>query len=159
MLLREVAYARPESLAEALALLQADDGARALAGGQTLINVMKARAGSPDALIDLHRLEELQGIDLAADGTLTIGAMTTYRAIVDASGLDNFPVVQAATKQVGDPSVRNRGTIGGSLAHNDPAADLTAVMAAQGRAQSLEAARKAADEAEARERLRRFFKK
>ena len=70
MLLREVGYARPESLAEALELLAADDGARALAGGQTLINVMKARAGSPDALIDLSRIDELKGIDLAGDGTL-----------------------------------------------------------------------------------------
>ena len=60
MLLREVGYARPESLDEALELLRADDGARALAGGQTLINVMKARAGSPDALIDLGGIDELK---------------------------------------------------------------------------------------------------
>jgi len=77
MLLREVAYARPSSLAEAIQLLGKNDGARALAGGQTLINVMKARAGSPDALIDLSALDELRGIELGADGTLEIGAMTT----------------------------------------------------------------------------------
>ena len=97
MLLREVAYAKPSSLAEALALLQADDGARALAGGQTLINVMKARAGSPDALIDLHRLEELQGIDLAADGTLTIGAMTTYSELVASSEARARPILGEET--------------------------------------------------------------
>ena len=61
MLLREVGYAKPSSVAEALALLAANDGARALAGGQTLINVMKARAASPDALVDLRGLEELRG--------------------------------------------------------------------------------------------------
>ena len=83
MLLREVGYARPGSLAEALELLAADDGARALAGGQTLINVMKARAGSPDALVDLSRIDELKGIELGADGTLEIGAMTTYTEIME----------------------------------------------------------------------------
>ena len=62
MLLREVGYARPKTIEEALELLVADDGARALAGGQTLINVMKARAGSPDALVDLNGLDELKGI-------------------------------------------------------------------------------------------------
>jgi len=78
MLLREVAYARPASLAEALQRLAADDGARALAGGQTLINVMKARAGSPDTLVDLSDLDDLKGIELGSDGTLEIGATTTY---------------------------------------------------------------------------------
>ena len=65
-------------VAEALELLAANEGARALAGGQTLVNVIKARAASPDALVDLNGLEELKGVELAADGTLTIGAMTTY---------------------------------------------------------------------------------
>src|SRR5215217_5846445 len=85
MLLREVGYARPSSLDEALSLLAATDGARALAGGQTLVNVMKARAASPDALIDLNGLGELKGIDLAADGTLRIGAMTTYTEIAESA--------------------------------------------------------------------------
>ena len=67
MLLREVEYARPASVQEAVRLLTEHDGARALAGGQTLINVMKARAASPDALVDLNGLDELRGIDLAAD--------------------------------------------------------------------------------------------
>ena len=68
MLLREVEYAKPGSVGEALELLAANDGARALAGGQTLINVMKARAASPDMLVDLNGLEELRGIELAGDG-------------------------------------------------------------------------------------------
>jgi aerobic carbon-monoxide dehydrogenase medium subunit len=80
MLLREVEYAKPGSVAEALELLGANDGARALAGGQTIVNVMKARAASPDMLIDLNGLDDLKGIELAGDGTLTIGAMTTARS-------------------------------------------------------------------------------
>jgi carbon-monoxide dehydrogenase medium subunit len=132
MLLREVAYARPESLAEALALLQADDGARALAGGQTLINVMKARAGSPDALIDLHRLEELQGIDLAADGTLTIGAMTTYSELVASSEARARPILGEVCAQIADVQVRNRGTIGGNVCTNDPTNHLPPLLAALG---------------------------
>ena len=86
MLLREVEYAKPGSVAEALELLAANDGARALAGGQTLINVMKARAASPDMLVDLNGLEELRGIELAGDGTLTIGAMTTYSELMALGG-------------------------------------------------------------------------
>src|SRR5919202_2344963 len=82
MLLREVAYARPASVEEALRLLSENPGARALAGGQTLTNVMKARAASPDALVDLNALDDLRGIDLGADGTLTICAMVTYAEIV-----------------------------------------------------------------------------
>ena len=70
MLLREVEYARPASVEEALRLLGSHEGARALAGGQTLINVMKARAASPDVLVDLADIGELRGIELASDGTL-----------------------------------------------------------------------------------------
>src|SRR3954452_24970078 len=100
MLLREVAYAKPSSLAEALQLLSADDGARALAGGQTLINVMKARAGSPDALIDLAGLQELKGIELGADGTLEIGAMTTYTELVESSEARARPILADVCAQI-----------------------------------------------------------
>ena len=120
MLLREVGYARPESLAAALDLLAADDGARALAGGQTLVNVMKARAGSPDALIDLGRIDELKGIELASDGTLTIGAMTTYTEIVESSEARARPILGEVCAQIADVQVRNRGTIGGNICTNDP---------------------------------------
>src|SRR5207245_9621772 len=82
MLLREVGYARPATVEQALAILREHDGARALAGGQTLINVMKARAASPDVLVDLNGLDDLKGIELAGDGTLTIGAMATYTDIL-----------------------------------------------------------------------------
>src|SRR5689334_3055418 len=85
MLLREVAYARPSTVAEALEILAADDGARALAGGQTLINVMKARAGSPDTLVDLNGLDELKGLERGGGGTLESGDMTTYSENIAAS--------------------------------------------------------------------------
>jgi carbon-monoxide dehydrogenase medium subunit len=130
MLLREVGYARPESLVEALALLAEDDGARALAGGQTLINVMKARAGSPDALIDLSRIDELKGIDLDADGTLRIGAMTTYTEIVESSEARARPILGDVCSQIADVQVRNRGTIGGNICTNDPTNHLPPLLVA-----------------------------
>src|SRR5579885_2732172 len=132
MLLREVAYARPSSLAEALELLAADDGARALAGGQTLINVMKARAGSPDALIDLSALGELKGIELGADGTLEIGAMTTYTELMRSSEARARPILGEVCAQIADVQVRNRGTIGGNVCTNDPTNHLPPLLAALG---------------------------
>jgi carbon-monoxide dehydrogenase medium subunit len=132
MLLREVAYARPKSLAEALELLAADDGARALAGGQTLINVMKARAGSPDALIDLSRLAELKGIELGADGTLEIGAMTTYTELMGSSEARARPIIGEVCAQIADVQVRNRGTIGGNVCTSDPTNHLPPLLAALG---------------------------
>ena len=132
MLLREVAYARPASLAEAVGLLAANDGARALAGGQTLVNVMKARAGSPDALIDLSRITELKGIDLAADGTLEIGAMTTYTELAESSEARARPILGEVCGQIADVQVRNRGTIGGNICTNDPTNHLPPLLAALG---------------------------
>jgi carbon-monoxide dehydrogenase medium subunit len=132
MLLREVGYARPGSLAEAIELLAADDGARALAGGQTLINVMKARAGSPDSLIDLAAIEELKGIELGADGTLEIGAMATYTELVESSEARARPIIGDVCAQIADVQVRNRGTIGGNLCTSDPTNHLPPLMAALG---------------------------
>src|SRR2546430_11640216 len=132
MLLREVAYARPSSLAEAIRLLHENDGARALAGGQTLINVMKARAGSPDALIDLDGLDELKGIELGSDGTLEIGAMTTYSEIVASSEARARPILGEVCAQIADVQVRNRGTIGGNVCTNDPTNHLPPLLAAVG---------------------------
>src|SRR4051812_19968125 len=132
MLLREVGYARPKSVDEALGLLVADDGARALAGGQTLINVMKARAGSPDALVDLNAIEELKGIELGADGTLEIGAMTTYTEIMASSEARARPILGEVCAQIADVQVRNRGTIGGNVCTNDPTNHLPPLLAAIG---------------------------
>ena len=113
-------------------MLRADDGARALAGGQTLINVMKARAGSPDALIDLSGIAELKGIELAADGTLEIGAMTTYTEIVESSEARARPILGQVCSQIADVQVRNRGTIGGNLCTSDPTNHLPPLIAALG---------------------------
>ncbi len=132
MLLREVEYAKPASVAEALGLLAANDGARALAGGQTLVNVMKARAASPDALVDLNGLDELKGVELAADGTLTIGAMTTYTELMASAEAKARPILGEVCAQIADVQVRNRGTIGGNVCSNDPTNHLPPLMAAVG---------------------------
>ncbi len=132
MLLREVEYVKPKTVAEALTALAADDGARALAGGQTLINVMKARAASPDALVDLNGLEELKGIELGADGTLSIGPMTTYTELIESAEARARPVLGEVCAQIADVQVRNRGTIGGNLCSNDPTNHLPPLMAAIG---------------------------
>jgi carbon-monoxide dehydrogenase medium subunit len=128
VLLREVEYAKPSSVAQALAMLASNDGARALAGGQTLINVMKARAASPDALVDLSALEELRGIELAGDGTLSIGPMSTYTDIVNSAEAKARPILGEVCGQIADVQVRNRGTIGGNLCSNDPTNHLPPLM-------------------------------
>ena len=132
MLLREVEYAKPSSVTEALELLAANDGARALAGGQTLINVMKARAASPDMLVDLNGLAELRGIELAADGTLTIGAMTTYSELMNSAEAKARPILGEVCATIADVQVRNRGTIGGNVCSNDPTNHLPPLMVAVG---------------------------
>jgi carbon-monoxide dehydrogenase medium subunit len=132
MLLREVEYARPASLQEAVRVLAEHDGARALAGGQTLINVMKARAASPDVLVDLTDLGELKGIDLGTDGTVTIGAMATYSEIMASAEARARPILGEVCAQIADVQVRNRGTIGGNVCSNDPTNHLPPLMVALG---------------------------
>jgi carbon-monoxide dehydrogenase medium subunit len=132
MLLREVEYARPASVQEALRLLAENDGARALAGGQTLINVMKARAASPDVLVDLNRLEELKGIDLDSDGTVSIGAMVTYSELMSSAEARARPILGEVCAQIADVQVRNRGTVGGNVCSNDPTNHLPPLMVALG---------------------------
>src|SRR5438067_9619332 len=132
MLLREVEYAKPGSVAEALELLASNDGARALAGGQTLINVMKTRAASPDMLVDLNGLEELRGIELAGDGTLTIGAMATYSELMASAEAKARPILGEVCATIADVQVRNRGTIGGNVCSNDPTNHLPPLMVAVG---------------------------
>src|ERR671919_1136984 len=130
MLLREVEYARPSTVDEAVALLGGHDGARALAGGQTLVNVMKQRAASPDVLVDLNELQELRRITIAGD-TLELGAMATYTALVESSEVDvSRPVIAEVTATIGDVQVRNRGTIGGNVCSNDPTNHLPPLFAA-----------------------------
>src|ERR671933_988350 len=140
MLLREVAYARPASVEEALRLLTDHPGARALAGGQTLTNVMKARAASPDGLVDLNGIDELRGLDLAADGTLTIGAMTTYTEILSSAEARARPILGEVCATIADVQVRNRGTIGGNVCSNDPTNHLPPLMVALGARMVIRAA-------------------
>ena len=124
-------YSAPTTVDEALALLaQHGEGAKLLAGGHSLLPLMKLRLAQPTHLVDLRRLPSLSGIRRAAD-TLVIGAMTTHAEIADSADvLHAAPALVDAAGHIGDPQVRNRGTIGGSLAHADPGADLPAVMLA-----------------------------
>src|SRR5919199_3472818 len=130
MLLREVEYARATSVQEAVRLLSEHDGARALAGGQTLINVMKARAASPDVLVDLNGLGELKGVELGADGTLDVGAMTTYTEVLESAEARARPILADVCAQIADVQVRNRGTVGGNVCSNDPTNHLPPLMVA-----------------------------
>ena len=122
-------YHRPESVQEATALLAADPDAKLLAGGHSLLPAMKLRLASPSALVDLGGVDGLIGIDAA--GQITIGAMTTYAMLRDSRELQRaLPLLAEAADNVGDPAVQARGTIGGALAHSDPAADFTAIFLA-----------------------------
>jgi aerobic carbon-monoxide dehydrogenase medium subunit len=132
MLLREVEYARPASVEEAVRLLAPHEGARALAGGQTLVNVMKARAASPDVLVDLNRVDDLRAIRVSGD-TLELGAMATYTQIMDSSEVEvSRPILAEVAAQIADVQVRNRGTIGGNVCSNDPTNHLPPLMVAVG---------------------------
>ena len=120
MLLREVSYARPGTVEEAIALLAEHDGARALAGGQTLLNVMKQRAASPDVLVDLGRLDELRTISVSG-ASLEIGAMTSLTSLIRSSEVEvTRPILAEVAATVADVQVRNRGTLGGNICVNDP---------------------------------------
>jgi aerobic carbon-monoxide dehydrogenase medium subunit len=132
MLLSEVGYARPATLEQALGLLGEHIGARALAGGQTLINVMKARAASPDVLVDLNDIAELKGIELGSDGTLSIGPMTTYTELIASPEARARPILGEVCAQIADVQVRNRGTIGGNVCSSDPTNHLPPLMVSVG---------------------------
>lgn len=125
-------YHRADSVADATARLAAGDDAKLLAGGQTLLAAMKLRLASPSDLIDLGGLSELQGI--CKDGnTLVIGAMTRHAEVADnAEAQSLLPALAQLAGGIGDRMVRNMGTLGGSLANNDPAADYPAAVLALG---------------------------
>jgi carbon-monoxide dehydrogenase medium subunit len=129
MIPTKFAYAKPTSLDEAYALLaQHGPDAKLLAGGHSLIPMMKLRLAEPSILIDLAGVPGLAGISFEA-GRFTIGAMTKHAALIESAVLrHNAPVLWEAASVLGDPQVRNRGTIGGALANGDPACDYAAVM-------------------------------
>ncbi|MCS7051849.1 MAG: FAD binding domain-containing protein, partial [Thermomicrobium sp.] len=126
------AYYRASSVQEALKLLVENPDAKLLAGGHSLVPAMKLRLASPSALIDITRIPELSGIRDAGD-RIVIGATTRYDEIQRSPIVRQaLPVLVEAIDVIGDLQVRNMGTIGGSLAHADPAADLPAVVLALG---------------------------
>jgi carbon-monoxide dehydrogenase medium subunit len=133
MLLREVEYARPSTVDQAIALLAEYEGARALAGGQTLLNVMKARAASPDVLVDLGDLDELRSIGFSSDGRLEIGAMVTYAQLQASSEVEVArPILAEVAATIADVQVRNRGTVGGNVCVADPTNHLPPLLVALG---------------------------
>ena len=124
------AYSRPRTVDEALGLLaQYAGGAKLIAGGQSLLPLLKLRVAAVDRLIDIGRLSELRGIR-DWNGGLAIGALTTYREVLESPLSGRFPILHESIIDVGDVQVRNRGTIGGSIAHADPASDFPAVAIA-----------------------------
>jgi aerobic carbon-monoxide dehydrogenase medium subunit len=127
----DFAYEKPASLADAVKLLSADMDAKALAGGQTFIPVLKQRLNKPSTVVDLAKLG-LTGITVAAD-KITIGAMTTHAAIASSPEIKaKIPGLQHQASWIGDEAVRHRGTMGGSLANNDPAACYPSALLALG---------------------------
>ena len=121
-------YQRAGSLDEALSLV-GTPGTKVIAGGMSLLPLMKLRLASPDRLVDIGRLKELRGVRQLPDGRLAIGALTTYADLAD-SPAQHYGLIGDALPDIGDVQVRNRGTVGGSIAHCDPASDLPAVLLA-----------------------------
>jgi carbon-monoxide dehydrogenase medium subunit len=132
MLLADVEYARPATVDDALALLAGGD-ARPLAGGQTLINVLKLRIAGPERLVDVTRIPDLRGVSVDDDGTLDIGAATTYAEIAESQDVWQVrPLVAEVAAIIADVQVRNRGTIGGNVCLNLPTSHFPAVAVALG---------------------------
>jgi aerobic carbon-monoxide dehydrogenase medium subunit len=117
-------YHRPKSVDDAVALLKADPEHELLAGGMTYIPTLKQRLAQPTAVIDLAGIEGLRRISVDGGNTLVIGAMTTHAEVARSKEVRSFiPAIASLADHIGDAQVRNRGTIGGSVANNDPAAD------------------------------------
>ncbi len=130
MLPSRFSYHRAGSLEEAFALLdQYGEDAKVLAGGQSLIPMMKLRFANPEHLIDVNHVGGLDGIE-ERDGTLRIGALVRHNNLAASDVIARYPTIAGAAPQIADPLVRNLGTIGGSLSHADPAGDLGSVMLA-----------------------------
>ncbi|HEX6219478.1 MAG TPA: FAD binding domain-containing protein [Acidimicrobiia bacterium] len=121
MLLAPVDYYRADSIADAASALSETDGARLLAGGQSLISLLKLRATQVDLLIDISRLDELRFVDKGDDGSVRIGAGMTYDELEHSDELQAAqPIISKVAARTVDQQIRNRGTIGGNVCHNDP---------------------------------------
>jgi carbon-monoxide dehydrogenase medium subunit len=128
----ETTYHRPSSIDEAAALFAKGKESKYLAGGHTLIPVMKQRLASPSDVIDLGKVKDLVGIDVSGDN-VTIKAATTHYDVANSSAVQKaIPALAHLASVIGDPAVRHRGTIGGSIANNDPSADYPAAVLALG---------------------------
>jgi carbon-monoxide dehydrogenase medium subunit len=124
-------YRAPESIDEVLSLLSAGDGVRVLAGGQSLVPLMKARVVKPTLVVDINRVQGLAGIEEQADGSLLVGALTRQQALLDSAvAVKSQPLLYAAGRFAGYLATRHRGTVGGSLAYAAPWAELTAAAVA-----------------------------
>lgn len=121
-------YQRASSLDEALGLIGMP-GTKVIAGGMSILPLMKLRLASPERLVDIGRLAELRGVRSLPDGRLAVGALTTYAELLD-SPAHHYGLLADALPGIGDVQVRNRGTVGGAIAHCDPASDLPAVLLA-----------------------------
>jgi len=132
MLLRELDYARPESVEDAVKLLAGREDARALAGGQSLVNVMKTRVAAPELVVDLNGIDALRRIEDDA-GALVIGAMATYADIVASAEVASArPILGECARTIADVQVRNRGTVGGNVCSNDPTNHFPPLLSALG---------------------------
>lgn len=131
MLLEQVEYVRPQSLDEALEILAADDGAAPLAGGQSLVNVLKNRVASVDVLVDISRLAELSAISRTADGGLSVGACVTYDALDRSAEVrESHPLLADVAAHIEDQQIRSKGTIGGNCCLSDPTNNLPPLLVA-----------------------------
>lgn len=129
MLLPEVEYARPASVEEAISLLGRHKDAKVLAGGQSLVNVMKLRLAAPGLLVDLNGVQQLREIREDDSGAIRIGAMATYRQIAESETVGAFiPTVAQVAGHIADRQVRNRGTIGGNCCFNDPTSNFPPLL-------------------------------
>jgi carbon-monoxide dehydrogenase medium subunit len=141
MLLETVEYVCPQSVEEAIAELAANDGAALLAGGQSLLNVLKNRVASVDVLVDISRLPELRGIERSADGTLKIGACVTYDELDRSAEVrEGHTVLAEAAGHIEDQQIRNRGTIGGNCCLGDPTNNLPPLLIALGATMNIQSA-------------------
>jgi aerobic carbon-monoxide dehydrogenase medium subunit len=131
MLLRSLDYERPTSTQAAVEALGSTRRARALAGGQSLINVLKLRLAECDLLVDISRLEELRSIDLAVDGSVRIGAAVTYDELDNSAAVrGSHPKLAEVAGGIADQQVRSRGTIGGNVCYSDPASNFPPLLVA-----------------------------
>ncbi len=142
----DFAYHRPKSVADAVKLLKGNEEARPMSGGMTLIPTLKQRLARPSDVVDLGDVKELVGIKVEG-GNVVVGAMTKHGDVATSADVkSNIPALADLAGHIGDPQVRNRGTMGGSVANNDPAADYPAAVVALNATVTTNTGKHAADD-------------